>query len=242
MAGRTILLTARDQQIIAEVSRFGAMTREQAQRLRLFRSGTRAKARLKQLVDAGYLLVRRQPILAGGPRCVYLPSPLTESGPSRTRNSSALFLSHQLGLVDIRIVFEQAATILIWRSDRELSAQKLEVIPDAYLESTVGPVILSAFVEFDRGTEALGRIERKARAYINLAYSGQFTRLFHRQYFRVLMVTDSLGRLEAMSHVVAGQTDRIFRFTLLSELQNQGPLASIWRRPGLRTLESLTDS
>lgn len=242
MAGKTILLTERDRQIMVEVSRLGAITREQAQRLRLFHSATRAKARLKQLVDAGYLSVRRQPITAGGPRCVYLPGPAAESGPSRVKNSSALFLSHQLGLVDIRIAFEEAGAVVVWRSDRELSTAKLDVVPDAYLESALGPAVLSAFLEFDRGTESLGRIEKKARGYIDLAYSGQFTRLFNRQYFRVLMVTDSVGRLEAVSRAVARLTDRIFRFTLLSELQHEGPLASIWRRPGLRTLESLIDS
>jgi Replication-relaxation len=245
MAGSRLLLTDRDRQVMAEVLRFGAMTRAQMQRLGLFGSATRAKERLKRLVDAKYLDVRLEPITAGGPRGVYLPGKLVTTAPSSHRishDASGFFLLHQLALVDIRIAFEQATRLVIWRSDRELAAYKLNVVADAYLEYEHGSATVCAFVEYDRGTETLGRLEQKARHYLDLAYGGKFTKTFNRTYFRVLVVTDTAGRLSNISQTVARLTDRIFRFALLAELQRQGPLASIWRRPGTTTCESLTDS
>ena len=99
-----------------------------------------------------------------------------------------------------------------------------------------------AFVEYDRGTETLGRIERKVRAYLDLAQSGRFDRTFKRRFFRVFMVTDSDGRLSTLSQTTARITDRILRLTTLQELSHHGPLMSIWRRPGANASESLTGS
>lgn len=241
MTGSGLLLTERDKRVIAEVARFGAMTRHQMQHLGLFSSATRAKARLKRLADAKYLDARRQPIAAGGPRSVYL---LSRCGSARRAlgGVSDLFLTHQLGLVDIRIAFEQFTQLTTWRADRELAGLKVEVVADAYLEYQVGPATFCAFVEYDRGTEPLGRIEKKARGYLDLAYSGKFARSFNRKFFRVLVVVESTARLMNLSQTVARLTDRIFRFCLLSELTERGPLVSIWRRPGSTTLESFTES
>ena len=63
---------------------------------------------------------------------------------------------------------------------------------------------------------------------------------FRRKYFRVLVVTDSVGRLTTLSQTVARLTDRILRLTTVSELSHHGALASIWRRPGAHAFESLT--
>lgn len=241
MIGSHIGITDRDRRLIAEVTRLGAVTRDQLQRLGFFHSVTRAKERLKKLVDAGYLECRRQPLPSGGPRGVYFVGSSSGTSLRRLAKTSDLFLSHFLGLVEIRIAFEARGRTVLWTSDRDLADRKLEVVPDAYLELDQGGRVVCAFIEYDRGTETLARFERKVRTYIHLAYSGLFSKTFQRTFFRVLVVTDSIGRLASLSHLVAKQTDRIFRFALLSELQHQGALASIWRRPGAKTSESLIE-
>jgi hypothetical protein len=214
-------------------------------RLRLFSSKTRANDRLKRLVGAGYLSSRRQPLPVGGPRLLYSPGPLLTAGRDARRrfaDLSELFLTHQLGLVDIRLAFEYQTTLVRWLPEKELSGLSLGLVPDAYLEYEVAGLTYCAFVEYDRGTETLGRFERKVRAYLALAQSGRFPRTFNRQFFRVYVVTDTAGRLTTLGKTTSQITDRIVRLTTLPELSHHGPLTSIWRRPGASAFESLTGS
>jgi len=245
MTGKSLAFTERDRAVVGEVTRFGVMSRDQLMRLKFFSSKTRANERLKRLADAGYLASQRQPLAIGGPRCVYLPGRLVADGRDarkRFADVSALFLTHQLGLVDIRLAFEQHSRLLRWLTEHDLAGLSLGLVPDAYLEYEVGGLTYCAFVEYDRGTETLGRIERKVRAYLDLAQSGRFGRTFSRRFFRVFVVTDSAGRLATISETTARITDRIVRLTTLQELLRHGALTSIWRRPGASTSESLTGS
>lgn len=245
MIGELLGLTERDRAVLSEVTRFGVMSREQLIRLKLFRSKTRANERLRRLVNHDYLTTRRQALQLGGPRFIYLPGrALADTQETRRRFSevSDVFLLHQLGLIDIRIAFEAHTTLTRWLSDKELATATLGVIPDAYLEFQVGTPTFCAFIEYDRGTETLGRFERKVRAYLDAAYSGAFERTFHRKYFRLLVVTDTDRRLATLSADVARLTDKIVRLTTLAELSASGPLASIWRRPGTSISQSLTVS
>lgn len=245
MSGELLGLTERDRALLSEVARFGVMSREQLVRLKFFRSKTRANERLRRLAAEGYLATRRQALPLGGPRLIYLPGrelPDTQETRRRFSEVSDVFLLHQLGLIDIRLAFEAHTTLTRWLSDKELTAVSLSVIPDAYLEFQVGTPTFCAFVEYDRGTETLGRFERKTRAYLDAAYSGAFERTFHRKFFRLLVVTDTDRRLATLSATVARLTDKIVRLTTLAELSASGPLASIWRRPGVSTSQSLTVS
>ena len=245
MAGELLGLTERDRALLSEVTRFGVMSREQLIRLKFFRSKTRANERLKRLVTYDYLTTRRQALTRGGPRLIYLPGrALSDTQETRRRFSqlSDVFLLHQLGLIDIRLAFEAHTTVTRWLADKDLPASTLKVIPDAYLEFQVGTPTYCAFAEYDRGTETLGRFERKVRAYLEAAYSGAFERTFHRKYFRLLVITDTDRRLATLSAAVARHTDKIVRLTTLAELSTSGPLASIWRRPGIKISQSLTVS
>jgi hypothetical protein len=145
-------------------------------------------------------------------------------------------------VVDIRLAFEQHSTLVRWLPEKDLAGLSLGLVPDAYLEYEVGGLTYCAFVEYDRGTETLGRIERKTRAYLDLAQSGRFERTLKRRFFRLCLVTDSARRLANISEAVARITDRIIRLTTLQELSHQGPLMSIWRRPGASVSQSLTGS
>ena len=125
---------------------------------------------------------------------------------------------------------------------QDLAALNLGLVPDAYVEYEVASLTYCAFVEYDRGTETLARVERKVQAYAELARSGRFERTFARRFFRVCLLTDSSGRLATLSQAVRRVTDRIVRLTILSQLTAHGPLGAIWRRPGTDGLESLTSS
>ena len=161
MTGKSLALTERDRAIVSEVTRFGVMSRDQLMRLKFFSSKTRANERLKRLVDEGYLASRRQPIPVGGPRFVYLPSRLLADGRDvrqRFTEVSDFFLSHQLGLVDIRLAFEQDSHLRRWAPEKDLTGLSLGLVPDAYHEYDVDTLTYCAFVEYDRGTESLGRM------------------------------------------------------------------------------------
>ena len=237
-----LALTARDRQVLQEVQRHGAVTRHQLLRLKLFASKTRANDRLRRLAATGYLRARPQPLIAGGPRLVYFPGPALTGSQVRNhlRDSSELFLEHHLGIVDLRIAFEQHSKVLRWLSEKDLAPLSLGVVPDAYVEYERDGLSFSAFIEYDRGTEPLGRIEAKARAYAALAFSGTFQQKFGRKYFRALFVTDTTRRLQTMSRAVARVTNRVVHLSTLEPVTTSGPFAAIWTRPGDQVPQSLT--
>jgi hypothetical protein len=158
----------------------------------------------------------------------------------RWREASDVLLVHQLGLVDVRIAFERATRVQRWLTDRELSTAALEVIPDGLVEFELHNLGYSAFIEYDRGTEPLHRIQRKVRGYLNLAHSGRFARVFNRKFFRVLFVCDQPGRVASIVKTAASVTNQMVWVAGLSDLRQLGPLASIWRRPATDQLQSLT--
>lgn len=243
MTGDALPLTERDRALLAEVNRFGVISREQLVRLKFFSSKTRANERLRRLTNAGYLIANVQPLPAGGPRLVYSPGHLLETSRKARRQipeASTLFVAHQLGLIDIRIAFEQHTKIERWLTERDIGAHSLGAIPDAYLEYTVEGLTYNAFIEYDRGTEPLGTIEQKLRTYLDLAFSGRFERTFKRRFFRALIVVDSAKRLSSISEAAARLSNKVIRLSLLNQLSAKGPVAAIWQRPGASSFESLT--
>jgi hypothetical protein len=245
MTGKTLALTPRDRDLLSEVQRCGVLTREHVVRLKLFASKTRANERLRRLTAAGYLTARPQPLIAGGPRLLYLPGKLlvaSRAARGRLLEASDLFLEHELGLVDIRLAFEGFGILSRWSPAADLMPLNLGLVPDAFVEYQFEGLTFCAFIEYDRGTETLGRLERKIRGYLDLAFSGRFERAFGRKFFRALFVTDSAARLATISRMAATLTDRIVRLTTRSAVVASGPLAPIWRRPGTDALESLIHS
>lgn len=244
MAGSTFVFTDRDRRIGEEARRFGVVTRDQLMRLGLFTSATRAKARLKILTDHGVLTARPHAVSETAVRFVYLPGPQLVDRGSRRRfaQASPFFVDHQLGLVDIRIAFERATLVERWLSEKDLTQTVPGITPDAYVEYAVGTARYAAFVEYDRGTETLSRIAHKVRAYTQFAFSGAFEQRFKRRYFRLLLVTNTPGRLVTLSKTAAGVTEKVVRLCLLRDLIERGPLQPIWRRPGGEPIETLIAS
>jgi hypothetical protein len=66
-------------------------------------------------------------------------------------------VNHELGLVDIRLAFEATTIVSRWSPAGDLGALNLGLVPDAFVEYLVGGLTFCAFLEYDRGTETLGR-------------------------------------------------------------------------------------
>src|SRR2546425_462263 len=103
--GRGMVLTHRDQRVVADISSFGVLTRKQLQRLGHFRSTTRANATLLRLVRFNYLnrkyavavTARTRAAYVLGPRGSELYGDRGDTGTSdRFRAVSDLFVEHQL--------------------------------------------------------------------------------------------------------------------------------------------------
>ena len=85
-------------------------------------------------------------------------------------------------------------------------------------------------------------MERKVRAYLDLAFSGRYQRALQRRFFRTLIIVDSLKQLSSLSRAIARLSDKVIGLGVLGQLSLEGPLTSIWRRPGASASESLTGS
>lgn len=241
MTGKTVALTSRDRRLLYEVGRCGVLNRRQVIELGLFRSKTRANERLRKLTQARLLTAIPRALPQLGREYVYVLGPQSSDRALRRRRieGSPLLLSHDIGMVDIRLTIERHAHMTQWRTDRECKELVQGVQPDGYGEYMVGADTFCVFVEYDRGTESLVRLQRKAKSYCDLAFSGSFSRIFGRQFFRVLLVVEGFQRLRTVSAAVRVVTDRVFRLTTMSELQTSGLTAPIWRRPGSEQSESL---
>lgn len=105
------------------------------------------------------------------------------------------------------------------------------LIPDAYFELQTSAGVRAQFLEVDRGTESLGVWQKKITGYLQLAASGEFSRTFERQQFRVLVITRSERRLHHLRALIAKITDKIFWLTTFELITQQGFWSSAWFRP-----------
>jgi hypothetical protein len=253
--GKGMMLTDRDRRLIAAVAEFGVLTREQIARHLSFGSVTRTNAILLRLTQHKYLERRLQPSLRGSRRLTYVLGPHGQElldgarpveHPRRWLRATDLFLEHRLLVNDVRLTFEHARAegyrLERWLVEQRLLELRLGPVPDGYAEYRIDEKLFACFLEADNGTESRTRWRQKVTAYLNLAYSGRFSKAFPLQYFRVLVVVPSRRRLDNIQHEIATQTDRIFWLATISDLQAQGPFASIWRRPGTTDVQSLTES
>jgi hypothetical protein len=156
---------------------------------------------------------------------------------------SPLFIDHQLAINDVRLAFQStdASTISTtrWSTEHELRAMRFGVVPDGYIEYVCAGRLFAAFVEVDRATEPLKRLQEKARAYVDLAFSGRFEATFAHPFFRVLVTTPTQARMNAVASAVGRVTDRMFRVAVHQRLCTEGPFACIWRSARDPTLQSL---
>jgi hypothetical protein len=219
--------------------------REQAKAVAGFRSTTRANARLLALTRAG--LLKRASV--GNGRAVYW---LAQAELQRARKKgdlakepAALFLRHRLEINRLHLLVEYASIpnpgwwFAGWQGFWAPPSQTLPLIPDGYFELRSQQGVRASFVEIDLGTEAIPILTKKARLYIQLATSGEFTSLFGREQFRVLLITTSDRRLAHIREAIAKVTDKIFWLATFEVLCPDKFWAASWLRPTGGQLQSI---
>jgi hypothetical protein len=241
-----LVLQDRDRRLLAELGGMRIVDREQTKLVAGFKSTTRANARLLKLTRARLLNRFFVGSIAAGRKAIYTLSPRggalisTEyRGISRAHGRTVvgdLFVAHQMGINDIYIRVKHCplpadSQFIRWQAFQQPLAQNAGLIPDGYVELQTPSGIRAMFLEVDLGHQAMRVWERKTRSYLQLAVSGEFTRLFRQPQFRVLVITTSRRRLATIRATIAKQTDKIFWLSDFESVNHVGLWSPVWLRP-----------
>ena len=244
-----LIVQERDRILLRELSLMRIIDREQAKVVAGFHSTTRVNARLLALTKAGLLKRFFVGTAAGGKKALYYLSSaganlvqVPQRAPRRRADevvTASFFVDHQLGINEIysmlkyRPAPQDGAAFVRWETfDQPIDAQR-SLVPDGYAEMQTPAKRIAAFLEFDLGHENLTVWKAKARSYVRYAKSGEFERTFHLPHFRVLVVTTSDRRVEAIRRAVSAITDKIFWLAAMDAIRDQGLWAPLWHRPGV---------
>lgn len=240
--GSSVPLTDRDRRLLSLLSECRILSRAQIARACGFSSVTRTNARLAKLSRACILARSFHPTATGSRQAVYRLGKYGGESDSKPRQPSSLFVDHQLAVNDVRLSFQllQAPgfTFGRWLTETHLRTLNLGCVPDGYVEYAIHGLHFAAFVEVDRNTEALTRLEQKARAYVELAFGGQFQHLFTRKFFRVFVVAPTATRVDAIARAMTAITSQLFWIGEYTSVC-QAPLGAVWRRPAHSIPQSL---
>lgn len=217
---KPIVITERDKAVLTKVAEYRLMSTEQLHRL-CFPSLNRARKRLLQLQQHGYLKRIVRPIRMGEGSSMYLHlltkkarTILPDNINITKKRSSSIFPYHSIGINDFRACLELSIrelkniSVNSWQQGKELLIKtafkdkgipkQIPIIPDAYFTIKHEQRIFHYFLEIDRGTADLKRIALKCRAYLNLWQEKAFENQYKIYSFRVLFVTRSEKRLSNM--------------------------------------------
>lgn len=241
-----IVLEERDRRLLSELAVMRIIDREMAMVVGRFGVGRRANFRLRQLTQAG--LLRRFFIgsIAHGRKAVYTLSPKGRDLVSATLGGihrpagrlvvGDMFIEHQTGINQIYLAVKYRPTpdgvrLRRWVTFRQPISEGIKLTPDAYFELEAGANLRAIFLEVDLGTEALSQWQKKTSTYLQLALSGEFSKLFRQQQFRVLVVANSDRRMANIRATIAKSTDKIFWFATSNSIYRDGLWSSVWLRP-----------
>ena len=219
-----------------------------------FHSVTRINTRLLALTRAG--LLRRFFIGSeSGRKAIYALSAkggqlvnMPPRGPRRRQDEflvADFFVLHQLAvnLVYCDLKFGHAlpaqAQFVNWTAFFEPIVPAISLIPDGYVEVRAYGRNIAAFLEVDLGHERLAVWATKAKHYLQLAVSGEFSRHFHLPQFRVLVLVNSKRRLQSIRGAVASVTPKIFWFATLEDARGEKFSGPVWLRPEGDTYQPL---
>lgn len=250
-----VILQPRDVLLLKTLSSLRIIDREQASVICGFKSLTRVNARLLKLRLAG--LLKRFFFVSpeGGKRAIYSLTRHSANiigtelnGLKRPADSFLLgdrFAAHQLALNQVYCAcffrpLPNGVTVKSWRIFQKPLSSSCFVIPDGYFEIHSTESIRPVFLEVDLGTEGLTVWNKKIKQYINFAASGEFSRLFEKQRFSVLVVTGSERRLHSLRSAIQKITPKLFYLTSSARIKEQGLGHAIWFRPEGEQTHSLT--
>jgi len=212
-------MTERDKVILTKIADYRILTTEQISRL-CFPSLSRARKRLLQLCQHGYLKRIVKPIRMGEGSSMFLYLPARrglqlisgDAASKKTRKRLSSFSTeHALAINTFRICLELATCgskdifLKSWKGGRELMMKagikdkgiirQISIIPDAYFALKQGERAFHYFLEMDRGTADLKRITLKSRGYLNIWNDKIAQAKLGMRSFRLLYVTASDKRL-----------------------------------------------
>jgi hypothetical protein len=234
MAGtkrRMVALQDRDRHLFEELGVMRVIDRDQAKVVAGFQSTRRVNDRLLTLSRGGFL--KRIPL--GSSEQIAYALAGTPPQPSAAI-PMVLFVRHQLAVNVVYLLAKYSelpvgVRLLRWvRFDQPLS-KTLPLIPDGYFEIESAAQTRPMFLEMDLGTEALPVWQKKTQLYLQLALSGEFTKIFAQSQFRVLVVANTERRMQNIRAAVLKSTDKIFWFTSQETIQRDGLWSPIWLRP-----------
>src|SRR5262249_3030940 len=160
-------------------------------------------------------------------------------------SSSELFIEHGLAVTEVYalvkhrpIPFEQCS-FQRWISFNQPLSKTCLLVPDGFFQIKQLSAQKSFFLEVDMGSESLRIWQKKIDAYLRLAASGEFARLFGQPQFKVCVIAHSERRSESIRKLAAKFTDKIFRFTSFEIINRDGFWSAVWRKPLLDQTEAL---
>jgi len=242
--GRT-LLTERDMRFLRELAIARVVDQKQASALAGFGIRSAANARLLKLVRLGVLNHFFLGTLAGGKKALYT---LSRKGAQQVQSPLRLlkrrrdallvgdqFIEHQLAVNEIYIQAKCLPQIGFrfhrWLNFAIVLSNSVPLVPDGYFEGEGPRGTLAMFCEVDRGTESLRVWKQKVSLYLRLATTGEFERLFGERRFGVLVIVPSPGRLKSLRRTVIQQTEKIFWFSTIENINRDGLFSAHWLRP-----------
>jgi hypothetical protein len=250
-----LLLTGRDLLLLRSLSRCGVADGAQIKQIAKYGATSTMNARLLKLVQSGFLNRFFTGTRAGGQKAIYS---LSRKGAlvigfqgrliQRTPNSLLVgdqFIEHRLAVNSVWIQLEfktipiSAVEFVRWLSFSSPLSKQTPLIPDGYLELKDPSGTHSMFCEVDRGTESLKVWDKKISYYLQLATTREFEQLLQQVRFRVIVALSSERRLTTVRRAVLKQTDKIFRFTTLEDINREGFFAPIWLKPKGEERQSL---
>lgn len=238
--GSHVVLQERDRRLLSELRFMRFVDREQASIIAPFSSRSRASARLSLLTKAGHLRCTLHGTIHGGRRAIYsLP---TSGGRISRRQvfastSSARFLEHRFIVNAIYLLLkykpipDQGAKFRKWCWFQQPLSRTCPLIPDGYVDLNTSSGPLAMFLEVDLGTEALGVWRKKVQAYLDLAVSGEYERIFDHSRFRVLVIAHTKERAEAIRKVIGSATEKVFWIASQKSINGDGFWSAVWLRP-----------
>jgi len=245
-----MIVQPRDIAFLRELSVMRVVDREQAMLAGGFGSVTRVNARLLALTRAG--LLRRFFLGYGGVRkALYalsakgaLLAQVPMRGPRRRQDEMLVAdfsIQHQLAINEVYCALKftplsvPQVSFHRWLPFHEPLVPGLSLIPDSYVEFATPTGIDASFLEVDLGHESLSVWKEKTRHYLQFALSGEYQKQFGQQSgiarFRVIVLANSLRRLNSIRATVAAITQKIFWFSTLDAARNDKFFASVWLRP-----------
>jgi len=246
-----IIVQERDRQLLRELATMRVVDREQAKHAAGFTSTTRANVRLLALTRAG--LLRRFFVGTIGGKALYALSPtgakLVEvpfRGPRRKADEALVadfFVMHQLRINDVYTVLkcDPARRLVQWIAFHESLESGLSLIPDGYCEIAANGKTIAAFLEVDLGHESRTVWKEKVGAYLRYAIGGNFAKQFGYGQFRVLVIANSVKRMQSLRVATANVTEKIFWFANFEEIAQSGFWSAIWLRPPGDAQKNLLD-